>query len=124
MLTIYDIFSNLLIVMFLWGLFTFTMYAFRVRKALRKYKDDPNIKGVHIINGKVRVIEKEKDQDSIKKDQNVMDGEIKEETKDMVYDSVCNEKIAKSEAYHIIRNGESHYFCSWECREKFLGSLE
>ena len=119
----FTVIGNLFFLMFLWGLFTFTIYAFRVRKALRKYKDNPNIKGVHIINGQVRVIEKEKEKDIIEKDQNIMDGEIKDETKDMVYDSVCNEEILKSEAYHIIRDGKSHYFCSWECREKFLESL-
>ena len=116
--------ANAFIVMFLWGLFTFTMYALRVRKALRKYKDDPNIKGVHIVNGQVRVIEKEKNNNTSEVNQNVVDGEIKNEIKDMVYDSICKEEIAKSEAYHIIRDGESHYFCSWECREKFVESLE
>ena len=116
--------GNIFIVMFLWGLFTFTMYALRVRKTLRKYKDDPNIKGVHIVNAQVRVIKNDKDNDATEKNQNVIDGEIKDETKDMVYDSVCNEEIEKSEAYHIIRDGESHYFCSWECREKFLEETE
>lgn len=116
------ILGNLFMIMFLWGLFTFTMYALRVRKTLRKHKDDPSIKGVHIVNGQVRVIKK--DENNVKKDQTVIDGEIKDETKDMVYDEICNEEIAKSEAYHIIRDGKSHYFCSWKCREKFLESLK
>ena len=107
--------GNVFTVMFLWGLFTFTMYAIRVRKTLRKYKDNPDIKGVQIVNGQVHVIEK---------DQVIIDAEIKEETKDMVYDSICNEEIEKSSAYHIIRDGVSHYFCSWECREKFLEETE
>ena len=110
-----SIISNIFTVMFLWGLLTFTMYVVRVRKTLRKYKDDPNIKGVQIVNGQVHVIEK---------DQKIIDADIKDEIKDMVYDSVCNEEIEKSSAYHIIRDGKSHYFCSWECREKFLASIE
>lgn len=109
------ILGNIFTVMFLWGLFTFTIYVVRIRKALRKYKDDPNFKGVQIVNGEVHVIEKE---------ENIIEAEIKEETKDMVYDSVCNEEVEKSNAFHVIRNEESHYFCSWECREKFLESLE
>ena len=110
--------GNLFIVMFLWGLFTFTMYIFRVRKTLRKYKDNPNIKGIHIVNGQVKVIEKDEAEN-----QNVIDGEIIEEKKEMVYDSVCNQEVVKSDAYHMIRDGESYYFCSWECRERFLKSL-
>ncbi len=110
-----SIIGNIFMVMFLWGLFGLIMHMLRFRRTLRKYKDDPNVKGVQIVNGQVRII---------KKDENVMEGEIKEETKDMVYDEICDKEIEKSKAYHMIRDGKSHYFCSWECREKFLESLK
>lgn len=110
-----EIISNIFMVMFLWGLFNFTMYVVRVRKTLKKYKDDPNIKGVQIVNGKVHVIEKDK---------NVFEAEIKEETKELVTDPVCHEELEKANAYHVIRDGQSNYFCSWDCREKFLESVD
>ena len=111
MSTIFGIFGNLFVMMLLLGLFNFIIYAFKVRKVVKKHQDDPNVKGVKIVDGKVEVIEK---------DATILDAQIKEEIKDMVTDPVCHAEIEKTKAYHVIRNDESHYFCSWDCREKFL----
>ena len=51
------ILGNLFIIMFLVGLFNFTIYAFKIRSFVRKNKDNPNIKGVKIVDGQVHVIE-------------------------------------------------------------------
>lgn len=105
------ILGNIFIIMFLVGLFNFTIYAFKIRKVVRKHKDNPNVKGVTIVNGEVKIIED---------DVNVLEAEIKEEVKELVTDPVCNKELEKVQAFHVIRNNESHYFCSWDCREKFL----
>lgn len=107
----FAIIGNLFIIMFLVGLFNFTIYAFKIRKVIRKHQDDPNVQGVKIVDGEVKIIEK---------DQTILEAEIKEETKDMVTDPVCHKELEKSKAFHVIKNDESHYFCSWDCREKFL----
>lgn len=107
------IIGNLVIIMFLFGLFNFTIYAFKVRSVVQKHKNNPNVKGVKIVNGEVQVIED---------DANIFEAQVKEETKEMVTDLVCKKEIEKTSAFHVIRNSESHYFCSWDCRDKFLES--
>ncbi len=107
----FAVISNVLIIMFLVGLFNFTIYAFKIRNIVKKHQDDPNVKGVKIVNGEVKIIED---------DMAILEAQIKEETIDLVTDPVCHKEIEKTKAFHVIRNDESHYFCSWDCREKFL----
>jgi YHS domain-containing protein len=38
----------------------------------------------------------------------------------MVKDEVCNTYLPRDEAILEKTNGEEHYFCSQECRRKFL----
>jgi len=40
----------------------------------------------------------------------------------MVKDEVCNTYIQEDEALKEVHNGQVHYFCSEECRKKFLSS--
>jgi YHS domain-containing protein len=40
----------------------------------------------------------------------------------MVKDEVCNTYIAEDEAIKEFQNGQVYYFCSQECRKKFLSS--
>jgi len=40
----------------------------------------------------------------------------------MVKDEVCNTYIAEDEAIKEIQNGRVYYFCSQECRQKFLSA--
>lgn len=108
------IIGNLFMIMFLVTLFNFTIYAFKIRKVIKKHEGNPNVKGVQIINGEVKIIED---------DARILEGQIKEEVKDLVTDPVCHAEVEKTKAYHVIRNDGSHYFCSWDCREKFLESV-
>lgn len=40
----------------------------------------------------------------------------------MVKDDFCGKMVDKNKAY-IIRDGDnSHYFCSWDCRQKYIES--
>jgi YHS domain-containing protein len=38
----------------------------------------------------------------------------------MVKDDICNTYIPREEAIREVRNGQEHFFCSEECRRKFL----
>jgi YHS domain-containing protein len=40
----------------------------------------------------------------------------------MVKDEVCNTYLPKEDALKEIREGKEHFFCSKECRQKFLSS--
>lgn len=40
----------------------------------------------------------------------------------MVKDSVCNTYLPKEDALKEIREGKEYFFCSQECRQKFLES--
>lgn len=40
----------------------------------------------------------------------------------MVKDEVCNTYIPREEALREVRDGREHFFCSEECRKKFLRS--
>jgi len=45
--------------------------------------------------------------------------EVKEEI-EMVTDNICGRTLPKSEAYIIAKDNQKHFFCSWDCREKFI----
>lgn len=38
---------------------------------------------------------------------------------EMVTDPVCGGRVPKTQAQILVRDGQRHYFCSWDCREKF-----
>jgi len=40
----------------------------------------------------------------------------------MVKDEICNTYIPREEALREVRDGREHFFCSEECRRKFLAS--
>lgn len=44
----------------------------------------------------------------------------KEAAIDMVYDEICGTYVAKSKAYQVVEDDKTHYFCSWECRQKYI----
>ena len=39
---------------------------------------------------------------------------------EMVKDEICNTYIPKEEALREVRDGREHFFCSGECRRRFL----
>ena len=45
-----------------------------------------------------------------------------EVVRELVKDEVCNRSIPKEEAHILIKGDDKHYFCSWDCREKFLNN--
>ncbi|ABO49285.1 hypothetical protein Dred_0746 [Desulforamulus reducens MI-1] len=43
-----------------------------------------------------------------------------EEYIEFVTDNICGCTLPKSKAYILAKDNEKHYFCSWDCREKFI----
>lgn len=39
---------------------------------------------------------------------------------EIVRDLVCGNDVPKHKAYQVIRDNKTHYFCSWNCRQKFI----
>ncbi|MFZ7104163.1 MAG: transcriptional regulator [Peptococcaceae bacterium] len=39
---------------------------------------------------------------------------------EMVTDHVCGCTIPKAKAYILSKHDQDYYFCSWECRDKFI----
>jgi YHS domain-containing protein len=39
---------------------------------------------------------------------------------EMVKDAACGKHIEKSQAYQLYQEENTYYFCSWDCREKFI----
>jgi len=54
-----------------------------------------------------------------KEDNAVSKVEVKEEI-EMVTDHICGRTLPKLEAYILAKDNKKHYFCSWDCREKFI----
>lgn len=48
------------------------------------------------------------------------DTDNKPEPPEMVEDSCCGNLVAKSRAYSTYVQDKLHYFCSWECRQRYL----
>lgn len=48
--------------------------------------------------------------------------DIKEAAIDLVLDEICNTYVPKNKAYQVVGDDTTHYFCSWECREKYINS--
>lgn len=90
----------------------------KIRKVMKMHKDNPNIKGISIVNGEIKVIEKDGEIASIP-GQEPTPAQIEK-----VHDPVCGAELEKKDAYRIVKDGVEHFFCSWECREKFLASEE
>ncbi len=42
---------------------------------------------------------------------------------EMVQDMICGAHVPKHKAYQVARDNVTHYFCSWECRQKFILSV-
>ncbi|PHV71728.1 hypothetical protein CS063_03990 [Sporanaerobium hydrogeniformans] len=97
---------NIFVVIMLVSLFNLIRYMLKIRKILKMNKDNPNIQGISIINGEIKVIEKIPTPSEI--------------TRELVVDPICGKEIEKTDAYRVMREGKEHFFCSWECRERFV----
>lgn len=107
-----EVIMNFLLIFMLVSLFNLVRYMFKIRKIMKVNKDNPNIKGISIVNGEVKVIENE------------AFPPIQDMAKDLVTDPQCGTEIEKKDAYRIFKNGKEYFFCSWECREKFLANAK
>lgn len=106
-----DFILDVFLIMMLISLFNLVRYMFKIRKIMKMHKDNPNIKGISIVNGEIKVIE------NVPSDLNMS---TEEKAKDLVTDPICGKEILKQDAYRIVKDGVEYFFCSWECREKFL----
>ena len=110
-----DFIINMILVIGLVSLFNLIRYILKIRKLVKKYKDNPNVEGITIVNGEVKIIERNQMQND-KMSQPVQ--------KELVRDYFCNKEIEKSQAYRVVKQGKEYFFCSWECREQFLRQKE
>lgn len=47
----------------------------------------------------------------------------KEAAIDMVFDEMCEVYLPKTKAYQVVEDDRTHYFCSWECRQKYIDQV-
>lgn len=99
---------NMMLLISLISLFNLARYLFKIKKVLKQHKDNPNIQGISIVNGEVKVIEK------------VTSQQIEQPIIPKVVDEICGKEVNKAEAYRVVKGEQEHYFCSWECREAFV----
>lgn len=105
-----EFFFNMIVFIGMISLFNLLRYLFKIRKIIKMHKNNPNIQGITIINGEVKIIEK-----------NPVEQQT-EQVKEKVIDSICGKEIEKEKAYRVLKDGEEYFFCSWECREAFLSN--
>lgn len=110
---IIDFILNMILIFTLISLFNLIRYIFKVKKIIKMHKGNPNIQGISIINGQVKVIEK----DQLAKEFPVA------LPKKLVTDLICHKELEEKECYRVVRDGKEYFFCSWECRETFLSSI-
>lgn len=106
---IIEFFLNMILFIGMISLFNLLRYLLKIRKVIKMHKDNPNIQGITIINGEVKIMEK-----------NPIGEEKEEPVKEMIQDIICGQEIEKEKAYRIVKDGEEYFFCSWDCREAFL----
>lgn len=107
---IVEVIFDLMLVMMLLSLFNLIRYTIKIRKVMKMHKDNPNIRGISIVNGEIKVIENMPNTEQI----------AEEKSKELVTDPICGTELLKEDAYRILKDGKEYFFCSWECREKFL----
>ncbi len=102
-----SIVMQFIMLLFLVGMINSIIGLFKIRKILKDNANNPNLEGIAIVNGEVKIIEKNKIEEKV-----------------LVLESIhtcdCGIKIAKDKAYRAFIGDEEHYFCSWDCREKFI----
>jgi len=104
-----DFIINILLLMGIISLFNLGRVLFKVRKMIKMHKDNPNIQGISIVNGEVKVIEKKPSEIQV----------IQEELPKVI-DEMCGKEVKEADAYRVVIDGKEHCFCSWECREAFI----
>ena len=105
-----DFVLNLFLVIVVISLVNLIRYMFKIRKIIKMHRDNPNIQGISIVNGEIKIIEKG----------DIPFEQASEVKKELVIDPICGKEIEKEEAYRVVKENKEYFFCSWECREKFL----
>ena len=105
---IFDVLTGMLIAMSIMFIFNFVRYFLKVGKIFKENKDNPNIEGIVVVNGEIKVIEKK-----------ILEEE-KNQKIEMVIDPMCEKEIKKEDAYRVMIEQNEYFFCSWECREAFM----
>ncbi len=101
------IFLQLISLIFLVLFINMMVGLFKIRKILRENKDNPNLQGIAVINGEIKIIEKETMYTSAKTD-------------DSIKSDCCGKMVKKSDVYRVVIENKEYYFCSWDCKEKFV----
>ncbi|OON96404.1 MAG: hypothetical protein ATN32_00920 [Candidatus Epulonipiscium fishelsonii] len=101
-----NIVSQVIFVIMLLFLISCLRVILKIRKTIKLNKDNPNFKGIMVVNGEISIIE-DNEKSSV--------SEIH-----YVTDLCCEKQIDIRNAYRVVKDGTEYYFCSWECREKFL----
>lgn len=112
-----EILMDIILIIGAISFFNLLIALFKVRKIMKMQKDNPNIQGISIVNGEVKIIEKGQMPEDMMNE--------KAPVEEMVIDPVCHKEVKKSDAYRVFKEGKEYFFCSWDCREAFLkGNIE
>lgn len=111
---VFDFLLNVILVISAISLFNLIRCMLKVRKIIKMHKDNPNIQGISIVNGEVKIIEK----GDLPGD--VLNEEVEVPVEEKVIDPVCHTEINQKDAYRMVKDEKEYFFCSWECREQFL----
>ena len=109
---ILEIIMDIILVIGAISFFNLLIALFKVRKIMKMQKDNPNIQGISIVNGEVKIIEKGQMPVASEKE--------KSPAEEIVVDPICHKEIKKGDAYRVFKEGKEYFFCSWDCREAFL----
>ncbi len=83
----------------------------KIRKILKDNQDNPNVKGIAIVNGELKIIEEgEEPPKAVRVEPLVKCG--------------CGKHIEKNNAYRLIKNDKEYHFCCWDCQEQFSATME
>ncbi|OON99915.1 MAG: hypothetical protein ATN35_10250 [Epulopiscium sp. Nele67-Bin004] len=105
------LFLQFLMVMFIIGFINMIANVLKIRKLIKDNQDNPNVKGIAIVNGELKIIEEgEEPPKTIKVEPLVKCG--------------CGKHIEKNNSYRLIKNEQEHHFCSWDCQEEFVSTME
>ncbi len=105
------LFIQFLMVMFIIGFINMIVNIAKIRKLIKDNQDNPNVKGIAIVNGELKIIEED-------------EAPTKQVNVQPLVRCGCGKHIEKNNAYRLIKNDKEHHFCSWDCQEEFSTTLE
>ncbi|MDD4570317.1 MAG: hypothetical protein PHE70_09355 [Tepidanaerobacteraceae bacterium] len=103
-----NIFTSFLNFVIIYFVFKFTMSVFLAYKVYSQEK---------------RVVS-QKNKTDVNHNNNTSIEDDKGHNLDVIHDNVCDTFVLKEDAYIAVIGEERHYFCSWECRQKYLDNIK